>query len=156
MLQKSQFKDLKKQKKNYSGKKKTHTFKVQAIIHSKTQQILSLCSIVDAVHDFELFKRNLKQIPVRLLSLRIKVIKEFLIFFRNSLLPLKEKRGYKLHPELKTYNREINKRRIGIEHVFFKLKTFKILSGCYRNRGKRLGLRFNLIAGIYNLQLSEK
>ncbi|MBF7691679.1 hypothetical protein I2F30_13225 [Acinetobacter sp. SCC474] len=111
---------------------------------------------MDAVHDFELFKRNLKQIPVRLLSLRIKVIKEFLLFFRNSLLPLKEKRGYKLHPELKTYNREINKRRIGIEHVFCKLKTFKILSGCYRNRGKRLGLRFNLIAGIYNLQLSEK
>ncbi|PWB12970.1 IS5/IS1182 family transposase, partial [Acinetobacter sp. AM] len=26
----------------------------------------------------------------------------------------------------------------------------------YRNRGKRLGLRFNLIAGIYNLELNEK
>ncbi|KMU99254.1 elongation factor Tu [Acinetobacter sp. VT 511] len=26
----------------------------------------------------------------------------------------------------------------------------------YRNRGKRLGLRFNLIAGIYNLELSKK
>ncbi|MHA3081854.1 transposase family protein [Acinetobacter sp. ANC 5383] len=62
----------------------------------------------------------------------------------------------RVHPELKTYNREINKRRIGIEHVFGKLKTFKILAGCYRSRGKRLGLRFNLIAGIYNLELSEK
>lgn len=27
----------KKQKKSYSGKKKTHTFKIQAIIHQKTQ-----------------------------------------------------------------------------------------------------------------------
>ncbi|MDB0076443.1 IS5/IS1182 family transposase, partial [Acinetobacter baumannii] len=26
----------------------------------------------------------------------------------------------------------------------------------YRNRGKRLGLRFNLIAGVYNMELSEK
>ncbi|WP_212846453.1 transposase [Acinetobacter sp. TGL-Y2] len=64
MPQKFQYKDPKKQKKSYSGKKKTHTFKVQAIIHYKTQQILSLCSSRSAVHDFELFKRNLKQIPL--------------------------------------------------------------------------------------------
>ncbi|WP_445346726.1 transposase [Acinetobacter bohemicus] len=40
-----------------------HTFKVQAMIHYKTQQILSLCSSHGAVHDFELFKHNLNQIP---------------------------------------------------------------------------------------------
>ena len=76
--------------------------------------------------------------------------------YSNSLLPLKAKKRGNLHSELKKYNREINKRRIGIEHVFGRLKTFKILAGCYRNRGKRLGLRFNLIAGIYNRELSEK
>ncbi|TCB50820.1 transposase, partial [Acinetobacter terrestris] len=54
------------------------------------------------------------------------------------------------------YNQEINKRRIAIEHVFGSLKTFKILAERYRNRAKRLGLRFNLIAGIYNLELSKK
>ncbi|WP_213072428.1 transposase [Acinetobacter sp. B51(2017)] len=63
MPQKSQYKDLKKQKKSYSGKKKAHTFKVQAIIHYRTQQVLSLCTNRGAVHDFELFKRNLNQIP---------------------------------------------------------------------------------------------
>ncbi|MGV5006143.1 IS5/IS1182 family transposase, partial [Acinetobacter variabilis] len=36
------------------------------------------------------------------------------------------------------------------------LKTFKILAERYRNRGKRFGLRFNLITGIYNLELSKK
>ncbi|OTG60574.1 hypothetical protein B9T29_11480 [Acinetobacter sp. ANC 3903] len=66
------------------------------------------------------------------------------------------KLGCKLDSELKIYNQEINKRRIGIEHVFGRLKTFKILTGHYRNRGKRLGLRFSLIAGIYNLELSKK
>lgn len=53
----------KKQKKNYSGKKKPHTFKIQAIIHYQTLKILSLCRSRGAVHDFELFKRNLNQIP---------------------------------------------------------------------------------------------
>ncbi|WP_442862728.1 transposase [Acinetobacter sp. SM34] len=64
-------------------------------------------------------------------------------------LPIKAKRYCKLDPEL-------NKRRIGIEHVFGRLKTFKILAGRYRNRAKRLGLRFSLITGIYNLELSQK
>lgn len=52
-----------KQKKSYSGKKKPHTFKVKALIHYNTRQILSLSTSHIAVHDFELFKRNLKQIP---------------------------------------------------------------------------------------------
>ncbi|WP_171407634.1 transposase [Acinetobacter tianfuensis] len=54
----------KKQKKSYSGKKKTHTFRVQAIIHYKTQQTLNLCADRGSVHDFELFKRNLRQTPL--------------------------------------------------------------------------------------------
>ncbi|AWD70698.1 transposase [Acinetobacter schindleri] len=74
----------------------------------------------------------------------------------NSLLPSTAKRHYKLDPELKMYNQEINKRRIGIEHVFGRLKTFKILAERYRNRGKRVGLRFSLIVGIYNMELSRK
>ncbi|MCX5469551.1 transposase family protein [Acinetobacter nematophilus] len=67
----------------------------------------------------------------------------------------KAKKRSGLDPLLKIYNREINKRRIEIDHVFGTLKTFKILAERYRNRGKRLGLRFNLIEGIYNLELSK-
>ena len=154
MPQKFQFKGLKKQKKSYSGKKKTHTFKVQVIIHYQTQKILSLCTSRGAVPDFELFKRNLNQIPAGTFVLADKGYQG--IYNPNSLLPLKAKRRCKLDPELKIYNQEINKRRIGIEHVFGSLKTFKILAERYRNRGKRLGLRFNLIAGIYNFELSKK
>ena len=156
MPQKFQSKGLKKKKKSYSGKKKTHTFKVQAIIHYQTQTILSLCSSHGAVHDFELFKRNLNQIPAGAFILADKGYQGINTLYPNSLLPLKAKRHCKLDPEVKLYNQEINKRRIGIEHVFGSLKTFKILAERYRNRGKRLGLRFNLIAGIYNLELSKK
>lgn len=156
MPQKSQYKDLKKQKKSYSGKKKAHTFKVQAIIHYRTQQVLSLCTNRGAVHDFELFKRNLSQIPAGAFILADKGYQGIYTVYPNSLLPLKAKKRCKLDLELKFYNQEINKRRIGVKHVFGRLKTFKILAELYRNRGKRLGLRFNLIAGIYNLELSKK
>ena len=126
------------------------------MIHYKTQQILSLCSSRGAVHDFELFKRNLNQIPSGAFVLADKGYQGIYTLYPNSLLPLKAKRRCKLDPELKIYNQEINKRRIAIEHVFGSLKTFKILAERYRNRAKRLSLRFNLIAGIYNLELGKK
>ncbi|WP_425918291.1 transposase family protein [Acinetobacter sp. TSRC1-2] len=126
------------------------------MIHYKTQQILSLCTCRGAVHDFELFKRNIKLILFGAFVVADKGYQEIYNLYSNSLLPLKAKRCCKLDPALKRYNQEINKRRIGIEHVCGSLKTFKILAERYRNRGKRLGLKFNLIAGIYNVELSKK
>jgi len=120
-------------KKNYSGKKKAHTFKVQAIVHYQTQKILSLCTSRDAVHDFELFKCNLNQIPDGSFILADKGYQGIYTVYSNSLLPLKAKKRCKLDPELKTYNQEINKRRIGIEHVFGRLKNVKIFAERYRN-----------------------
>lgn len=130
-------------------------FKVQAIIHYKTQEILSLCICKGSKHDFELFKENIKSVPKGSFILADKGYQGIYDIYEKSLIPMKAKKGQKLAEELKFYNREINKRRIGIEHIFGKLKAFKILCERYRNRGKRIGLRFNLIAGIYNFQLAK-
>jgi len=48
------------------------------------------------------------------------------------------------------------KQRIFVEHVIRCLKVFRILAHPYRNRRRRFGLRFNLIAALYNrgLELS--
>lgn len=102
------------------------------------------------------FKRNQHLIPKESFVLADKGYQGIYAIYEKSLIPIKTKRGCKLGPVLKKYNCEISKRRIGIEHIFGALKTFKILSERYRNRGKRLGLRFNLIAGIYNIELNEK
>jgi hypothetical protein len=56
----------------------------------------------------------------------------------------------------KRNNRKLSSQRILAEHVIGKVKIFKILSDRYRNRRKRFGLRFNLIAGIYNFELKLK
>lgn len=72
----------------------------------------------------------------------------------NVLIPKKKTKKNPLTKEQKQNNRSISKKRIIIENVFAILKRFKILTEKYRNRRKRFGLRFNLIASIYNLSLS--
>ncbi len=71
----------------------------------------------------------------------------------------KPKRG-ELNKEQKKSNKELASTRIIIEHVNRSLKVFKILSDFsdrrsvrYRNRCRRFGLRFNLIAALYNFEL---
>jgi hypothetical protein len=58
-----------------------------------------------------------------------------------------------LTKEEKRHNHELAAKRIFIEHVIGRLKRFKVISERYRNRRRRFGLRFNLIAGIYNYEV---
>jgi transposase len=68
-------------------------------------------------------------------------------------LPKKKTKKNPLTMEEKKQNREISSQRIENEHGLGFLKRFKVLSERYRNRRKRFGLRFNLIAGICNHEL---
>lgn len=76
------------------------------MIHYKTQKILSLCTSRGAVHDFELFKRNLNQIPLEALILADKDYQGIYTLYPNSLSPLKAKRRCKLDPELIQFMKE--------------------------------------------------
>ena len=71
----------------------------------------------------------------------------------NTKLPKKRSKKKKLSKEEKQENRRIASERVTNEHAIGFLKRFKILSERYRNRRKRFGLRFNLIAGICNFEL---
>lgn len=70
----------------------------------------------------------------------------------NSELPKKRSKKHPLTKEDTQNNRRIARERVDNEHVIGALKRFKIIADKYRNRRKRFGLRFNLIAGIYNLE----
>jgi len=72
----------------------------------------------------------------------------------NTFMPKKKSKKSPLTPDDKKQNRKLSSQRVLNEHVIGKLKRFKILSDKYRNRRKRFGLRFNLIAGIYNYDLN--
>jgi len=72
----------------------------------------------------------------------------------NTEMPKKRKKKQVLSKKEKKGNRTISSQRAGNENVIGMLKRFKIIADRYRNRRKRFGLRFNLIAGIYNLELN--
>ena len=74
-------------------------------------------------------------------------------YHNKSLIPKKKPRTSRLSQEDKRQNKQLAQQRIIIEHINRKLKIFRILSEKYRNRRKRFGLRFNLIAGLYNYEL---
>jgi hypothetical protein len=68
-------------------------------------------------------------------------------------LPKKRSKKNPLTQDDKKRNKEISSNRVTNEHAIGFIKRFKILSERYRNRRKRFGLRFNLIAGICNFEL---
>ncbi len=71
----------------------------------------------------------------------------------NSQIPKKKPGKGELTDLEKKRNRELARKRVVGEHINRRLKIFKILADRYRNRRKRFGLRFNLIAGLYNYEL---
>jgi DDE superfamily endonuclease len=71
----------------------------------------------------------------------------------NSTTPIKRKRNEVLTTEQKDFNHNLSSKRIVVENVIGFLKKFHIVSDRYRNRRKRFGLRFNLIASFHNYEL---
>ncbi len=63
---------------------------------------------------------------------------------QNIEIPKKNTKLNPLSKEDRLKNRNISLKRIPVEHINAKIKTFKILSQRYRNRRKRFGYRLNL------------
>jgi hypothetical protein len=106
-------------------------------------------------HDFRLFKESrvhIKENDKATTDTGYLGIKKI---HSNTSLPKKKSKHNPLTKEDKIRNRELSSERVLNEHVLGKLKRFKIISDRYRNRRKRFGLRFNLIAGIYNFELDN-
>lgn len=71
----------------------------------------------------------------------------------KTVMPKKRNKHHPLTKDDKASNRAISRKRVPCEHVIGALKRFKIIADKYRNRRKRFGLRFTLIAAIYNRNL---
>lgn len=145
----------KRQKQFYSGKQKEHTLKTQLVIEQKNNRIVCLVNGKGKTHDFQLFKNSGVKFGNLIKVIADKGYQGIAKIHQLSQTPIKKKKGKKLSQEEKKYNRQINRLRITVEHINRRLKVFKILSYPYRNRGKRFGLRANLIAGIYNYDLAS-
>jgi hypothetical protein len=144
-----------KQKRDYSGKRKAHTKKAQVILDGDRKEILSVDLGNGRMHDFRLFKESKGKINPNSNILTDKGYTGIHKFHNNSFVPKKNAKKKPLTKDERKENRRINSVRVSIEHVFSRLKAFKVLGTKYRGRRKNLGLRLNLIAGIYNHELLQ-
>ncbi len=128
--------------------------KAQVVIDQRNGEILCTYYGKGSEHDFKLYKRSKIRIKKEVKCLADKGYQGIKKHHHFSQIPKKKPRKDKLSVAEKKENRELAKERIIIENVFAHLKRFRILQGRYRNRRKRFGLRFNLIASIYNYELN--
>ena len=125
------------------------------IADKKTCKIIATAFSDGKTADFSLFKRSKTVFLALLLCLADSGYQGLDKKHKNSLTPKKKSKKHPLTDEDKANNRAISRQRIGCEHIMGRLKVFKILSERYRNRRKRFGLRFNLLAAIYNLERDQ-
>ena len=122
-------------------------------------------------HDFHLFKNSGVRIHPQTQSLQDSGYQGIKAYHDNSYVPKKKPKNGELTQLERDYNCALSQERIGIEHINRNLKIFKILSGryaahsrhrlrsrlgklCFPHRRSRYNLRCNLIASLYNYELS--
>jgi hypothetical protein len=118
-----------------------------------TEKILATDFGDGSEHDFQLFKNSHCALSPKTCLLADSGYQGLLAFHPNSQTPVKKSKLHPLNQEQKASNRTLSRKRILIENIIRRLKIFRILSERYRNRRKRFGLRFNLIAAICNIEL---
>lgn len=143
-----------KQKCYYSGKKKQHTLKCQLIMDFETGEIICTFFGKGRRHDFAIFKASGIHFHTETASLQDSGYQGIQDYHDNSFIPKKKPKDGELTATEKDYNRELGRARISVEHVNRRLKIFRILQQRYRNRRRRFGLRCNLIAALYNYELT--
>ena len=123
-------------------------------MEEQSKKVLCTAYAPGAVHDFKLFHRSKTRIHADVTGITDTGYLGILKTHQKSIHPQKKSKLYPLSGHDKTINRAIAQRRVINEHVIRMVKRFKIVADRYRNRRKRFALRFNLIAGIYNFELS--
>lgn len=122
-------------------------------MHKATSQIICTNFTNGKQHDFKLFKNSKVHFKKETEALTDTGYLGLNKIHSNTAMPKKKSKKHPLTPEDKKRNKELSSQRVLNEHIIGMIKRFKIVADKYRNRRKRFGLRFNLIAGICNFEL---
>lgn len=125
------------------------------MIEKETRKVICTRQTKGKTHDFELFKQSKLELCEQTKCLGDAGYQGLEKEHENCQTPTKKPKGSKLSKEQKRANRALARERIVVENVIRHLKIFRIVAEKYRNRRRRFGLRFNLIAGLYNFELNH-
>jgi hypothetical protein len=123
------------------------------VADGKTRHIICTAFGKGRRHDFRLFKQSKTHLHPDIKCGVDTGYQGIAKIHSNVEIPKKRSKKNPLTNEDKRQNRMISSKRVVIENIIREVKIFRILAEKYRNRRKKFGLRFNLIAAIYNLNL---
>lgn len=143
--------DYQEQKKYYSGKKKMHTLKNQFIVLPGGQDIVDICiGQLGKISDIILFRNNRQHLDAKQRFLGDKAyIGEELIT-----TPLKKPKKAELSEIQKEENKKLSSRRIGVEHLICRVKTFRVASDKFRLARHRYSQVIMAVCGLVRLHLN--
>lgn len=124
------------------------------MIDFESHRILNIAQGRGPISELRLLKESGVQLLPEVWYLADSGYQGLQLLHQRATLPVKKPKNSQLSTEQRQANGRLARLRIRIEHVIRSLKVFRILSGRYRNRRKRLALRFRLIAGIFNFELA--
>lgn len=136
------------------------------MIDFESHRILNIAQGRGPISELRLLKESGVQLLPEVWYLADSGYQGLQLLHQRATLPVKKPKNSQLSTEQRQANGRLARliRRIRpwirIEHVIRSLKVFRILSDPkspnlrYRNRRKRLALRFSLIAGIFNFELA--
>jgi IS5 family transposase len=129
---------LKNQAAYYSGKKQTHTLKLQLVVEEPKGSILQVTVAQANVHNITLARQQTDHLPSGTVCLVDSGYQGCSVVW-----PFKKHKGREREPEEKRFNQRLAHVRIKVEQRIRCLKIFRILKGIYRGRRQRFDLRFD-------------
>lgn len=151
-------KDYTIQEQFYSGKTKQHAIKYQITRAFHSGLILDVSdSYHGKMHDKAIIdhEKTVEKLPKE-------TIKRFDSGYQglqkqypdqNVIVPIKKPKGGTLSDEAKAYNRQNSKRRVGVEHSFARIKSFKICDLRFRQAFENHNQTVRNVAALVNLTL---
>jgi hypothetical protein len=103
-------------------------------------------------HDFRVFKINRMLLHPSSLILADSGYQGLQNLHKNTVLPIKKKKGNALTKKEKTHNKALSKQRIFIENVNRRCKVFRIVKEVYRGKHKNYSLTWHLVSALVNLR----
>ncbi len=153
--------DKEEQKKNYSGKHKTHTRKTTEVINGNGMILYSSMSYPGSVHDYAIVKEN------HPLQCENKITQDLLNSVSNlydsayqgihdafpqanSIIPCKKYKNKKRTREQIFHNKLLSSVRVRIEHVYSRIKKFNIRRDVFRSRFDKYDGIVQVVNGLIN------
>jgi transposase len=134
----------------YSGKKKRHTIKTEAIITEQGRIVSISKPVPGRVSDITIRRRG-PPLPEGSRLYADSGYQGIQKDYPEAEIPYKKNKKHPLTKDERAYNHALSRFRVRVEHAFAKIKSFRMFSERFRYSKATYAAKFAAIAGIVNL-----